>query len=318
MRVLVTGANGFLGSHIVERALHHGHEVFALLRKGSDTSNLQHLDGFKTVITDYSTSSAIDDSLQQIGKIDLVIHNAGLTKSYTLDRYLKVNTELTERLIEALQNYPQLSEDFKFAYVSSLAARGPVGNGGPASNYGISKLRSEEIVKNSGLNYLIFRPGGIYGPRDVQFVPLIKTAKLGIYPGMTPKHHKMTFIYASDAADSILACSFNHSNVIVHLEDGQIYEHDDLQKVLEDTLSKKLTKLIVGRPIVKSILFLTDIIDRNLGRTPTLSREHYSEISQDWNYDFRQERESIPLVIEHSLDKGFQKTVDYYRTNSLI
>ena len=59
MNILVTGANGFLGSHIVEKALKNGHTVTALIRKGSDLSNLSHLTGLKTVDIDYSSLESI-------------------------------------------------------------------------------------------------------------------------------------------------------------------------------------------------------------------------------------------------------------------
>ncbi|MEQ8474386.1 MAG: NAD-dependent epimerase/dehydratase family protein [Marinoscillum sp.] len=318
MRILVTGANGFLGSHIIDKSLSKGHETYALVRKGSDTSNLSHLRGFKAVVIDYSNIDSILKILNELPKFDLFIHNAGLVKSYTFDGYKKVNIDLTEKITQAIKKCIHYNENLKFAYVSSLAALGPIGNGGPASNYGRSKLMAEGIVTRSGLNYNIFRPTGIYGTRDVQFVPLIKAVKKGIYPLMTSRHHKMTLINAQDVAENILECSIQHSKEIIHLEDGHVYEHKDLKAILESILNKKTFNLKVSKPIVKMALLLSDIFDRNLGRTPTLSREHYSEISQDWNYDFSEERKIIPLQINYSIEKGFREAIEYYRANNLI
>ena len=176
MNILVTGANGFLGSHIVEKALKNGHTVTALIRKGSDLSNLSHLTGLKTVDIDYSSLESIKQCFNDLPQQDLLVHNAGLTKSYTMDKYYKVNVQLTERLCLALKESNQFkTKQIKFAYISSMAAIGPKLQNGPVSNYGRSKEMAESIVKKSGINYLIFRPTGIYGERDVQFVPLIKT-----------------------------------------------------------------------------------------------------------------------------------------------
>lgn len=318
MRILITGANGFLGSHIVEQSLLKGHETIALLRKGADIANLQHLSGYQTLYIDYSSTESILASLNSLPAFDLFIHNAGLTKSYTLDKYVQANVTLTERLIQAIIQSGKLSQEGKFVYVSSLAARGPVGNGGPASNYGRSKVMAENAVINSGLNYLIYRPAGIYGARDVQFVPLIKIARLGVYPLMTSAHHKMTLINGRDAGENIIQCSLDHKNEIIHLEDGNVYLHADMQRIFGECLNKKTTQLKVGKPIIKSLLYLSDIIDRNLNRMPKLSLEHYLEISQDWNYDFSEERKRIPLTINYPLKAGFQDAINYYQEKGLI
>ncbi|MEQ8580716.1 MAG: NAD-dependent epimerase/dehydratase family protein [Marinoscillum sp.] len=318
MKILITGANGFLGSHLVEKSLSKGHDTIALVRKDSDQSNLNHLQGFQAIPVDYSSVDSIKSTLNNLPGFDLVIHNAGMVKSYTFSGYKKVNIELTEKLLKALEECIHFNDQLKFAYISSLAAIGPVGHNGPASNYGRSKQIAEGIVRKSRLKYLIFRPTGIYGSRDVQFVPLIKAAKLGIYPSMTPKHHKMTLINASDVAENVIDCSIRHGNEIIHLEDGNVYEHHHLKATLEKILSKKTLDVRVSGPIVKSILFLSDFVDKILGKTPKLSREHYSEISQNWDYDFSEERNRIPLKIHYSLEKGFREALEYYQANNLI
>lgn len=318
MRILITGANGFLGSHIVEQSLAKGHETVALLRKGADIENLEHLSGYEKCEIDYSSTESILKSLETLPDFDLFIHNAGLTKSYTLDKYIQVNVQLTERLIDAIKKSGKLKENGKFVYISSLAAKGPVGNGGPASNYGRSKVLAENTLINSGLNYLIYRPAGIYGARDVQFVPLIKIARIGLYPLMTSAQHKMALINARDAAENIIECSIAHQNEIIHLEDGNVYLHADMQRIFGECLNKKTSQFKVGKPIIKSILYVSDIIDRSFKRTPKLSLEHYLEISQDWDYDFSEERKRIPLTINYPLKAGFQDAINYYQEKGLI
>jgi len=318
MKVVITGANGFLGSHLVQNALEKGYETTALLRSGADVSNLADLSGYNIIEIDYSSVESISEALSKLPKQDLIIHNAGMTKSYSLDKYIKVNVDLTERLIKRIQQSGALSDSGRFAYISSLAAKGPVGNGGPASNYGRSKVMAEEKIKASGIPYMIFRPTGIYGSRDIQFVPLIKAVKLGLYPLMTSAQHKMTLINARDVAENVIECSRNHVNKTVHLEDGHVYLHKDLREILEKALDKKTRVIGLGKRVVKSILYLSDIIDRNFNRTPKLSLEHYAEISQDWDYDFSTERKEVPLTIHYPLHKGFQEAIDYYLEKNLI
>lgn len=307
MKVLITGANGFLGSHFVEKSLQKGYKTTAAVRANCDLANLSQLSGFDLLEFDFTSEKKIQESLDKAGPQDLIIHNAGLTKSYTLDKYLQVNVKLTRKLTSVIKEGKFLNSGGKFSYISSLAARGPVGNGGPASNYGISKLKAEGIVKSSGLNYMIFRPAGVYGSRDVQFVPLINAVKLGLYPLMTSKDHKMALINARDVAENVIECSLAHANETVHLDDGNVYLHKDLKATLETVLNKKSRSIHVPAPITKKLLYFSDIVDKSFNRVPKLSLEHYREISQDWNHDYSEERKKIPLKIEYSLLEGFQE-----------
>lgn len=307
MRVLITGANGFLGSHLVEKSLEKGYRTTALLRPGADLANLKHLTGYKTLNVDYSSVDKLAATLKKARQQDLIIHNAGLTKSFTLDQYLKVNVGLTERFISAIKSTDILKDEGRFAYISSLAARGPVGHGGPASKYGISKAKAEETVKTSGLNFMIFRPTGIYGSRDVQFVPLIKAVKFGVYPFLTSSKHKMTLIHVRDVAENVIECSLRYTNETVHLDDGNVYLHRDLKAVLEKLLNRKSMNLTIPRQAVKGFLFLSDFFDKALDRTPRLSLEHYSEISKDWDHNYSDERKRIPLKINYPLHEGFRE-----------
>lgn len=317
-RIAITGANGFLGSHIAEYALSKGHDTFALLRKGADVSNLEHIDRLEKVTVDYSEIDGIAHALSTIGPLDLIVHNAGLTKSYTYDRYDKTNVQLTQKLLSAIAQSSVLSNQGRFAYISSLAAIGPVGTGAPQSNYGRSKIAAEKSVKSSGTPYMIYRPTGIYGPRDVQFVPLIKAIKLGLYPFMTPANHRMTLIHAQDAAANIIDLSLTFENETVHLEDGNVYSHEDLKGTFEDLLKVKAKKIAVPKPVVQLLLKATDVYNRGLKKFPVLSLEHYNEISQDWDYDFSQERLKLPLQIQYSLSEGFKDAIDYYKEQRLI
>lgn len=318
MKVLVTGANGFLGGHIVEKSLEKGHQTFAAVRPGADTSLLENLKGCIVTHFNYNAPEEVASKLSSLGPFDLIIHNAGLTKSLLLEKYIKVNVDLTSQVVGLMKSTQCLRTGGRFAYVSSMAARGPVGNNGPASFYGESKRKAEELVKQSGLNYLIFRPTGIYGARDIQFLPLIKAVRLGLYPLMTSPTHKMTLINARDVAENVIEASFRYTNEIIHLDDGQVYEHKDLKSTLEKLLHKKSISLRLPRALVLAVLSISDFIDKALKRTPAVSVEQYKEISQDWNFDFSEERKRIPLVVNYSLFDGFQDALEYYRTNKLI
>jgi nucleoside-diphosphate-sugar epimerase len=322
VKILITGANGFLGSSICRAALSiSNNRVWAALRRGSDLSSIDGLEGINIVYFDYSSNDNLTANLASLyaaeGSFDLIVHNAGLTKSTNAEMFRKVNVELTERLIHSIKK-SNLLEYGKFAYVSSQAALGPVGCGGPVSEYGKSKLVAEQIVKQSGLDFLIFRPTGIYGPADKEFLALFKTAKKGLYPCAAPIDQKITLIHVDDVAHNIIELAQKCSNKIIHLSDNNVYSHYDMTQALTLAIGKKILMLRIPMALTKIILSLTSFLGRIFGFEPILTNEKHAEISKDWDHDFSLERKEIPLNIQFNLYEGFANTFAFYKSKNLV
>jgi nucleoside-diphosphate-sugar epimerase len=183
LKALVTGATGFVGSHLVERLLGAGMEVACLMRPTSPPRRTA-LDGLDVE----RRIAALDDPdalARAVRGVDYVFHAAGLTRARTLAEYQAVNADGTGRLLEAL-----LAEGAalrRFVYVSSLAAAGPArspeppdesAEPHPADDYGASKLAGEHVVLEHAnrLPVTIVRPPAVYGPRDANFLPLFRLA----------------------------------------------------------------------------------------------------------------------------------------------
>ncbi len=321
MRILVTGANGFLGSHFVEYAAKAAENtVYSGVRANA---NLKYLDGLRTEITilDYRDVGFLTTGLKNITKrhkLDLIIHNAGLTKSNSISDNLDVNKGITSNVIEAIRQSGCLSDTGKFAYISSMAALGPVNAGGPVSAYGQSKLKAEETVKQSGLPYLIFRPTAIYGPRDSSFLAMFKSGKLGLYPNIASTHQKITMIYGADVAQLVFHYASVWKNKIVHLDDGQVYSHQDFRKALEASFQRNVKYFRVPGPIILGALFFLEILTSITKKKPVLTREKYREIRQDWNHDLKEEHNMLKGLNLISLKDGFANTLKYYREQNLL
>ena len=211
MKALVTGATGFVGSHLVERLLGAGMEVACLMRPTSPPRRtaLDGLDVERRV-------AALDDPdalARAVRGVDYVFHAAGLTRARTLAEYQAVNADGTGRLLEAL-----LAEGAalrRFVYVSSLAAAGPArspeppdesAEPHPADDYGASKLAGEHVVLEHAnrLPVTIVRPPAVYGPRDANFLPLFRLAvRLGRVPVIGKPSKQAAFVYAGDLAEGL-------------------------------------------------------------------------------------------------------------------
>ena len=186
-KILITGASGFVGSWLVEEALNHDIAVYAGIRSTSSKQWLQD-DRIQFVELNFSNQESLEEVIGEY-QFDYIIHNAGLTKSLKASDLFKVNVDYSVNLAKASLKNKCLK---KFSFMSSLAAYGTadyqddgvVSNNStptPITSYGKSKLRAEEELLNiNELPLLIFRPTGIFGPREGDFLNLFQTINKGL------------------------------------------------------------------------------------------------------------------------------------------
>ena len=215
MKVLVTGASGFVGSHICELLDSLNYEVYALVRDPKKMEGLQFKG--KIIQGDLNASSYHDFMSQLPSDLDALIHTAGIVHSFDEELFYQVNTEPSVRLLKAVRNFkPRSGRHFKFIFVSSLAAMGPSKRGKPlsekswpkpVSHYGKSKLRAEQemhmlIDKYHHADLVILRPPMIIGPRDTGVLEIFKMVKKGILlnTGALASKKEYSFISVFDFA----------------------------------------------------------------------------------------------------------------------
>ena len=329
-KVLITGANGFIGSHLTEEALSNGFNVFAGIRKTSDLSNIGNLP-VTFIEIDFSDKEKIKKTLTKYGRFDYIIHNAGLTKSCKKHMFYEVNYENTKRFIEVLFETDSIPE--KFVYMSSLAAYGPVYEAtlrpvdnftipNPISEYGKSKLKTEQfIVSRKKFPYLIFRPTGVYGPREKDYYVLFKNIKNKIetYGGI--KNQQLTFVYVLDLVRLIVkAMTSDIANKSYFVTDLNQYTAIEFNKIIKEELNVKTLTLVFPKSFVRIIAFLNEkLACMFLNKVPTLNRDKCRElIKEKWLCD------SSPLVNdfdyrpEFNLQKGVHNVIQWYVKEKLL
>src|SRR5579862_5140556 len=120
MRVLVTGASGFLGGHVAELLSARGDKVRALLRK---TSKRTHLEKLANVEVFEGSVEELDRVRAAADGVDAVVHCAGVVKARGVDEFFAVNVGGTSNLVEAARHAGKRLK--RFVHVSSLEACGP-------------------------------------------------------------------------------------------------------------------------------------------------------------------------------------------------
>lgn len=326
-KVLITGATGFVGYHLIEKAIGAGLEVYAAVRKSSDIS---HLSGFdiRYIDLDYTDIDQLSKTLEE-HQFDYIIHAAGTTKAKTAADYNTINAKYTRNLaIAAITAKINLE---KFVFVSSLAALGPLSNlsarihdytpAHPVTNYGASKLLAEHYLDEiTTLPLIVIRPTAVYGPREKDIFILFKSISRGLEPHIGSFKQQLSFIYVKDLADVIVNALFSTvSNTQYNVSDGNVYDRYELSKTLKKALNKRTFKFHIPVGIVGLMASFMDLLYANSKNTPTLNREKMAELTAvNWACTIDRAKQDFGYEPRFNLARGILDTVKWYKENGWL
>ncbi|MCL1943328.1 MAG: NAD(P)-dependent oxidoreductase [Candidatus Azobacteroides sp.] len=335
MKILITGASGFIGSFIVEQALSEGFEVWAGIRSGSSREYLQD-HRIRFIDLYFSDKTKLKEQLSEVrdhcGKWDFVVHNAGVTKCRDRRDFDRVNFRFTETLTEALMECDMIPD--KFILMSSLSIFGPVKENSdvpiqstdvphPNTAYGESKLKAETHLQSlSGFPYVILRPTGVYGPRDKDYFLMIKSVRQGFDFAVGRKPQYITFIYVKDLV-KVIFLIIRNENIIrkaYFISDGNVYTGKDYSLLVQKALNKKrVIRLTLPLCFVKTISVVTEKIVGIFGKTSTLNKDKYHIIKQrNWRCDISELQRDTAFKADYDLAKGVKESIDWYKKNRWI
>jgi nucleoside-diphosphate-sugar epimerase len=224
MRLAITGATGFVGSHLVAAALAAGHEVVALTRRPQPPR-----DGLTWIAGDLHDTPALE---RLVSDAEAVIHVAGVISAQSAAAFENGNVEGTLAMLAAAT----AGGVRRFVHVSSLAAREP-----GLSLYGASKARSEELVHGSGLDWAIVRPPAVYGPGDTETLELFRMAKLGLM--LMPPKGRVSVVHVDDLARLLLALVPEDapSKLLIEPDDGKAggWTHREFARALGEAVGTR-------------------------------------------------------------------------------
>jgi nucleoside-diphosphate-sugar epimerase len=326
LKALVTGATGFIGSHLVEALLQRGVHVRCLVRP---TSNLKWVKGLPVEIL-YGDCREKDSLGPGVQDVDLVFHLAGATQAIEAKTYFEVNALGTENLVQAcLEHNTQLQ---KFIYLSSLAAAGPARNGGkkkesdrsePVSPYGMSKWRGEELAQSQAheLPLLILRPAAVYGPRDRAFLFLFQCLANRIKPYFSSNVQRLSLCSVQDLVGAILLAAETptKNGEIFFLSDGQDYRIDEINDIFAQVMEVTAFRLRLPPPVLFSIAAVAEYFSKVSGKPPLINRGRVKEMIQpNWLCDITKARTLLGFEPHISLALGTKLTFDWYRKENWL
>lgn len=328
MKILITGASGFLGGHLVRKAVESNFETFAGVRATSNVSQFKDLTSVTFVDLPYINKEKLKSYLleckNQWGTFDYIIHNAGITKCKHESDFDSVNFENTRNFVEALIETDAVPR--KFIYISSLGAVGP-GNDKtlepltltdipkPNTLYGVSKLKSEEFLQSTiDFPYLVVRPTGIYGPEDKEYNIYVSTINKGFEPYLGFKPQYLSFIYVTDLVNVIFSMlEGNITRKAYFVSDGQTYTQQEYAQLIKKYLHRKTLKITLPLSIIKALFYGFDVIGGCVGKVPTLNADKYKIMSaRNWVCDISELKKDFNYTPHYLLEDGVRETVDWF------
>jgi nucleoside-diphosphate-sugar epimerase len=327
MKVLVTGASGFLGGHVAELLSARGDRVRALVRKTSSRAHLETLAGVELF---EGSLEQLERVREAVGDVDAIVHCAGIVKARTADEFFAVNVGGTSNLVEAARS--RRGSLRRFVHVSSLEACGPSADGAPVppdqekpvTAYGRSKLAAEKVVLSAKdeLPVTILRPGAIYGPRDVEIFEAFRSIQRGLLPLVGGGGAKGMWIYATDCAEACIRA------IEADVPSGRTYFVDDgcgpieQRQMLADAeraLGKKaLVRANLPVPLFMTVARGVEAFGRLTGRPVMLTREKAGMLLQHWVCSSETTRKELGWEPRVPWSEGVGRAVQWYRDNGWL
>lgn len=333
-KILITGASGFIGSATVNRALELGYETWAGIRQNSSRQYLQD-ERIRFIDLHYTDKQKLKEQLRdftdEYGRFDDIVHIAGLTKTLHKSEFDKVNYEYTQNFVETLIETDTVPDSFIF--MSSLSAMGPGDETGytpmcasktptPNTAYGKSKLKAENWLKSiDGFPYLILRPTGVYGPRDRDYLILMRAVKNGLDVGAGFRKQLLSFIYIEDLVNvifSLIEKEIQRKEYFV--ADGDIYTDSEFNAIIRNVLHKKnAVRLKIPLFLVKQTAFINEKIAAFYGEATAFNSDKYRIMKQrNWACDISPLKEDIGFQPAYRLKEGVKKTVEWYQNEGWL
>ncbi|MCU0289677.1 MAG: NAD(P)-dependent oxidoreductase [Acidobacteria bacterium] len=341
-KVLITGANGFIGSHIVEQFVKEGVKVICLVRK---TSNMSNLDTTQVELRygDISDENSLIDSFKEC---DFIIHNASFVTDWgKYDSFHEANVVGTINVLNAClkngiknivmtgsvssygeENCKKVKNEnsgFNSHYRYFLHKIFPNGNNFYRDTKAKATINAMELAYNKGLNLTIIEPVWVYGEREFNtgFYTYIKAVKDGLNYMPGSKKNKFHVIYVGDLARAYYLTYTKKLKGINRIIIGN-EKTEYMYKIYELFCNAAGIKfpVLIPKWMVYPIGFILELI-YTVGKSkeaPLLTRSRVNMFYDNVEFSTKKAEKLLNFKNEYSIEKGIMKTIQWYKDNSLI
>ena len=339
MKILITGASGFIGSFIVEEALRRGFETWAAVR-GSSSRQFLTDNRINFIELNLSSEELLTEQLRGL-QFDYVVHAAGVTKCLDKQDFYRINTEGTQHLVRVLMALQMRIK--RFVYISSLSIMGAIreqqpyteiresDEAKPNTAYGRSKLEAEQwlCLLNEKLEmrneelfpFVILRPTGVYGPRERDYFMMAKSIKSHTDFAVGYKQQDITFVYVTDVVQAVfLACEKGVTGRRYFLSDGEVYQSSTFSNLIRKELGNPWwIRITAPIWVLRVVTFVGEYVGRLTGKVTALNNDKYNIMRQrNWRCDIEPAKRELGYEPKVKLEEGVRCSISWYKENGWL
>lgn len=328
-KILVTGGTGFIGSHLAQSALRHGHEVsvLGLTDIPSDAANARMLKELGATIyagsiTDTSLCNDAMQGVTHVYHLAVTMREAGISD----DRFREVNLEGTRRLLDIAREQTVQ----RFVYCGTIGIFGHRFEGiasedspkAPGNIYEVTKLAAEELSLQYGrendLPVVVLRPADVYGPRDQRLKKLFNGIAAGKFPLFGRGGGRRHMVYVSDVVSAFeQACHIDAAVGATMIIAGP--EICTLRNLIDRIASAYGVRRFGFRLPLWPMLALAAVVEdlcTLIGVTPPIYRRRMDFFTSDSEFDISHASDVMGWTPSVSLDEGIRRTMQAYKTEA--
>jgi nucleoside-diphosphate-sugar epimerase len=330
VKILITGASGFIGSFIVEEALRRGFETWAAVR-GSSSRQFLTDERINFIELNLSSEAQLTEQLRGL-QFDYVVHAAGVTKCLDKQDFHRINTEGTQHLVRVLLALQMRIK--RFVYISSLSIMGAIREQQPYTEilesdvakpntaYGKSKLEAEKwLATVKDLPYVILRPTGVYGPRERDYFMMAKSIQSHTDFAVGYKQQDITFVYVTDVVQAVfLACEKGVTGRKYFLSDGEVYQSSTFSNLIRKELDNPWwIRITAPIWVLRVVTFIGEYVGRLTGKVTALNNDKYNIMRQrNWRCDIEPARKELGYEPQVKLEEGVRRSIQWYKDNKWL
>lgn len=323
--LLVVGAGGFIGGFIATEGLRLGMEVTVAVRA---TTSRRYLTDprLQFLVLDYDNPASMREAIAASPRWDYIIYNLGATKCANYMDFKRINYEYLRTFTDILKATDHVP--LRLLFMSSLSALGPGDEKNytplsssmfpdPNTRYGQSKIMAEQHLEHfAGIPYIIFRPTGVYGPHEQDYLMMIKSIDSHFDFGVGFRRQMLTFIYVDDLVAAMfqaLASGVENRKYII--SEPRAYTQKEFRNIVAQELGGKwVIPVRLPMPLVYAASYVAEKVAKWQCKTSTLNRDKFKIMRQrNWCADVSEAQRDFGFSPAVDLREGIRRTVAAYR-----